>query len=138
LHSFFQFFITKLIKEFFMSTRNNWAIIATCLIGTTALFWMPNPLAEQNQAPIDWQQELRQIDSEIKQCEELRDRYLAEARRAEDQGMRWQFMQNQKQEAKRAFQRAEDKKQAAQMLQTRIDSLNARRTQILQEHGRTT
>jgi hypothetical protein len=116
-----------------MSSRNHWAIILTCLIGTTGLFWMPYPFAEENL--IDWQVELRQIDAEIKQSEEVRDRYLAEARRAEDQGMRWQFMQNQKQEAKRAFQRAEDKKQAAQMLQARIDSLKTRRAQILQEHS---
>ncbi len=116
-----------------MALRNHAAIIAACLLGTTVLFWAAKPHAQEEQA-LDWKQELRQIDDEIKRAEDLKDKYLAAARRAEDEGMRWQFMQNEKQEAKRAFQRAEDKKQAAQMLQARIDVLNARKAQILQEH----
>jgi hypothetical protein len=116
-----------------MTLRNHMTLIAACLIGTTALFWMQKPLAQEEQS-LDWREELRQIDDEIKRARDLKDRYLAAARRAEDQGMRWQFMQNEKQEAKRAFQMAEDKKQAAEMLQARIDALNARKAQILQEH----
>lgn len=88
----------------------------------------------EDEQPLNWRDELKQIDDELKKAKDLKNRYLAAARRAEDEGMRWQFMQNEKQEAKRAFQRAEDKKQAAQMLQARIDTLNARREQILQEH----
>ncbi len=88
----------------------------------------------EEEQPLNWRDELKQIDDELKKAKDLKNRYLAAARRAEDEGMRWQFMQNEKQEAKRAFQRAEDKKQAAQMLQARIDTLNARREQILQEH----
>ena len=116
-----------------MDLRNHMAIIAACLLGTTVLFWATNPHAHEEQA-LDWKQELKQIDDEIKRAEDLKDKYMAAARRAEDEGMRWQFMQNEKQEAKRAFQRAEDKKKAAQMLQARIDVLNARKAEILQEH----
>jgi hypothetical protein len=116
-----------------MALRNHLALVAFCLTGTPAIFWMAQPLA-QEELSLDWREELKEIDEEIKRAEDLKNRYLAAARRAEDEGLRWQFMQNEKQEAKRAFQRAEDKKQAAQMLQARIDSLNARRAQIMQEH----
>ncbi len=141
-----------------MTARNHTAIIAACLLGTTVLFWATKPHAQEEkfafdeglpssrelaqlisevslkEQPLDWRQELKQIDDEIKRAEDLKDKYLAAARRAEDEGMRWQFMQNEKQEAKRAFQRAEDNKKAAQMLQARIDVLKARKAQILQEH----
>lgn len=116
-----------------MTFRNSWTVVAACLVGTTSLFWMTQPLTQEEQA-LDWHEELKQIDEEIKRAEDLKSRYLAAARRAEDEGMRWQFMQNEKQEAKRAFKRAEDKKKAAQMLQARIDALKARKAQILQEH----
>ncbi len=119
-----------------MSPRKIWIIIATCLIGTTALLYTHQLQATEVDQPLDWKEELKQIDDEIKATENQRDRYLAAARRAEDEGIRWQFMQNQKQEARRAFQRAEDKKQAARMLQGRIDALNARKAQILQENSR--
>jgi hypothetical protein len=114
-----------------MSFRNH--MIAACLIGANAVFSVTKLPAQENSTS-DWREELRRIDEEIREAKDQRDRYLAAARRAQDDGMRWQFMQDQKQEAKRAFQRAEDKKQAAQMLQARIDVLNARKVQILQEH----
>ena len=107
--------------------------ILACILGTTTLFLTVPTIAQQDH-PADWREELKQIDAEIESAEDLRNRYLAAARRAEDQGMRWQFTQDQKQEAKRAFQRADEKKQAAKMLQDRIDALNARKAQILQEH----
>lgn len=115
--------------SFFYALR----LILACLLGATGLS-LGTALMAQEEQPVDWREELRQIDEEIKSAEDLRNRYLAAAARAEDQGMRWQFMQDQKQEAKRAFQRADEKKQAAKMLEARIDVLNARRSQILQEH----
>jgi hypothetical protein len=113
--------------------------VPCCLLIAAAFLSSPAPASltaqnMQDEQPLDWREELRQIDAEIKEAEDLKNRYLAAARRAEDEGMRWQFMQNQKQEAKRAFQRADDKKEAARMLQARIDVLKARREQILQEH----
>lgn len=107
--------------------------IVACILGTTALF-LTIPTIAQQERPEDWNEELKQIDAEIKSATDLKNRYLAAARRAEDQGLRWQFTQDQKQEAKRAFQRADEKKQAAKMLEARIDALNARKAQILQEH----
>jgi hypothetical protein len=83
---------------------------------------------------IDPRLELEQIDASIKTLEDERDRFLAAAAREEDKGMRWQFMQDQKQEAKRAFQRADAKREAAGQVQTQIDALNARRVELLKDH----
>jgi DNA repair exonuclease SbcCD ATPase subunit len=88
----------------------------------------------QAEESLDWRTELQQINAELKDLEDEKNRYLAAARRHEDDGLRWQFQQNEKQEARRAFERADIKRQAAQMLQGRIDALNARKMQILQEH----
>ncbi len=117
-----------------MAIRRDLTVLLTSLFCTTALFWTLEPAAQDTEAVMGWQEELAQINEELEIAEDQRDLNLAAARRAEDQGMRWQFMQDQKQEAKRAFERAEDKKQVAAMYQARIDELNARKMQILQEH----
>lgn len=83
---------------------------------------------------IDPRSELEHIDASIKTLAEERDRFLAAAAREEDKGMRWQFMQDQKQEAKRAFQRADANKEAAAQVQAQIDALNARRMQLLKDN----
>ena len=108
-------------------------LIATILFGSVLQSGIADQIPQQ-EIPSDWREELAQINAETKEAQDLRRRYLAAAARAEDEGMRWQFMQNEKQEARRAFQRAEDKRKAAEMLQARIDVLNARKAQILQEH----
>lgn len=100
-------------------------LILSCLFCFNAL---------QAQETKDWQTELKEIDDEIDRAKDLKRRYESAAARYDDDGMRWQFQQDNKQEARRAFERAEQKRQAAQMLQARIDVLNARRAQILQEH----
>jgi hypothetical protein len=96
--------------------------------------FLATELFAQEEMSLDWRRELQQIDAELKELEDEKNRYLAAARRYDDQGMRWQFQQNQKQEARRAFEMADIKREAASMLQTRIDVLNARKMQILQEH----
>lgn len=107
-------------------------LLVPIIVSTSSLLWVPKLIAQEEE--LDWRVELQQINAELKELNDERNRYLAAARRYEDQGMRWQFQQNEKQEAKRAFEMADTKRQAANMLQARIDALNARKTQILQEH----
>jgi hypothetical protein len=109
-------------------------LVVLCCMGTAALFYVTEALAFEQTPPPDLKGELTEIDEELKKTENLRDKALAAARREEDKGMRWQFMQNEKQEAKRAFERADAKKQEAQVLQQKMDQLNARKAQLLKEH----
>ncbi len=111
-------------------------LVMLCCMGTAALFYVTEALALERTPPPDWKGELTKIDEELKKTEDLRDKALASARREEDKGMRWQFMQNEKQEAKRAFEQADAKKQEAQMLQKKIDQLNARKAQLLKEDSK--
>ena len=116
--------------------RRNLHIILACLVGTSVLFFLIDQPVNANQiSEENWKLELKEIDEEIKKCEDLRDRHLAAASRAEDQAIRWQFMQDQKQEAKRAFQKADDKRKEAALLQDQINVLNERKAQILKEHS---
>lgn len=114
--------------------RHYFILILSCLVGLGALVWISNQYGQEEEKAWDWREELKQIDEEMKRAQDLKNRYLSEAARAEDNALRWQFQQHLKQEAKRAFERAELKRQAAQMLQARIDVLEARKAQILQEH----
>ncbi len=109
-----------------------WVVILTCVVGLSTLFWISKQYAQEE--TLDWRTELKQIDDEIDRSKDLKRKYESAAARADDQGRQWQFQQNQKQEAKRAFERGDANRQAAQKMQAHIDELNARRAQILQEH----
>jgi uncharacterized protein (DUF3084 family) len=112
-----------------MTLVHTLTLIASCFLGS--LFPASKALAFETPAD-DWRIELREIDNELKRAEEDKSRYLALARRDEDEGRR--LMRNEKQEAKRAFARADNERKAAQMLDERIATLQARRAQLLKEH----
>ncbi|MBS0605796.1 MAG: hypothetical protein KF898_07155 [Parachlamydiales bacterium] len=82
----------------------------------------------------DWQDELDQIDKETHQLKDLKNRYEASAARHDNNAMRWQFQQNMKQEARRAYQQAELDREMQKQIQARIDYLDARKAEILKEH----
>jgi hypothetical protein len=114
--------------------KRNLHIILACFVGTSVLFLVVDRPINAAQETLDYKAELQQINEEIKKCEDLRDRHLSAAARAQDQGMRWQFMQDQKQEAKRAFEREDANRKEAAALQNQIDLLNKRKAQILKEY----
>lgn len=80
----------------------------------------------------DWQEELKLIDTEIKQLEDLKTRYNASAARNQDNALRWQF--NQKQEAKRASKQADLDRQMVEQIQKRLDYLESKKAQILKDN----
>jgi hypothetical protein len=80
------------------------------------------------------QEQLQQTNGELKQLYDLKGRYKAAAARHEDEGNRWQFMQNQKQEAKRAYQRADMEREMVREIQVRIDYLEGQKADLLKQH----
>lgn len=84
-------------------------------------------------ASTDWQEELKQIDEEVEQLEDLKNRYRASETRHRDEASRWQF-QNLKQESRRAYQQADLDREMQNQIQKRIDYLQTRREEILKEH----
>jgi hypothetical protein len=105
-------------------------IVISCILATCALF-LAVEVGAATAPAYGPQAELTQLNEAIQKAEDLRGSHLAAAARAEDQGMRWQFMQDQKQEAKRAFERADEHKKEAQLQQQRIDQLKKRRDELL-------
>lgn len=76
------------------------------------------------------QEEVRKIDTELEQLEDLKGRYRSSASRHENEASRWQFEQNLKQEARRAAQQAELDREMERQIQARIDYLEACKAQI--------
>ncbi len=82
----------------------------------------------------NWQEELQQINKQLDDLKDLRDRYDASATRHENDAMRWQFEQNLKQESRRAYKQAELDRAAEKKIQVQIDELEARKAEILKQH----
>lgn len=82
----------------------------------------------------DAEQELSQIDSELDQLKDMKNKYKASEARNIDKATRWQFQQNMKQESKRAYQQADLDRQMQEQIQTRIDYLQNRKAEILKEN----
>jgi len=82
-----------------------------------------------------WQEQVYEIDQEIRQLEDRKIKALGRANRLEDKAIRWQFMQDQKSEARRAYVQADTAREEARMIQTQIDLLERTKQKILAEHG---
>ena len=82
-----------------------------------------------------WQEQVREIDQEIQQLEDRKIKTLGRANRLEDKAIRWQFVENQKSEARRAYKQADALREEARLLQTQIDLLKRTKQKILLEHG---
>ncbi len=81
-----------------------------------------------------WQEQVYEIDQEIRQLEDRKIKTLGRANRLEDNAMRWQFMQDQKMEARRAYAQADAAREEARMIQMQIDLLERTKQKILLEH----
>ncbi len=82
----------------------------------------------------DWQSQVTDLDKRIKSLQELKGRYEGSALRHENNAMRWQFEDEYKLEARRAYSQAEFDREVARKIQSQIDDLNAQRAEILQQH----
>ncbi len=86
-------------------------------------------------ATTDWKEEVKQIDQQIEQLEDLQDKYRSNARRNTNNAMRWQFQNENYLDARRAWDRASEDKQKIQEIQDQIDDLQLRKKKILKEYG---
>jgi hypothetical protein len=66
---------------------------------------------------------VQEIDAQIEDLQELKRKHEARALRYDDQGQRWQFQQNQMQEARMAFEKADEERLKAAEIQLQIDEL---------------
>lgn len=101
------------------------------------LFFLPACSSADNQsyAVTGWHSQLCTIDAAIDKLTNLRDLELAKASRAQDQGDRLQFRNNELMDARRYWQQAENSKEIAARYQEEIDKLEVQRAELLREHG---
>ena len=99
------------------------------LMGSSAIALVKELPADQ------WQEELQTIDKAINKLTGLRDKELAKAARAQDQGDRLQFQSHNLLDARRAWQEADTSREIAARYQQEIDKLELRKQTILKKQG---
>lgn len=88
----------------------------------------------QVERPLSPKEEVKEIDLEIRRLEEDQTKQKLLKARWEDLGQRWQFQNNMTQEAKRAFQKADDAQRQMDLNEQHLNALKARRAKIIEEH----
>nr|NGX38609.1 hypothetical protein [Chlamydiota bacterium] len=84
---------------------------------------------------VTWQEDVKQIDQQIEQLQNLQDKYRWNMERNVNNAMRWQFQNQNYLDARRAWEQASQEKQKIQEIQDQIDDLEVRKKKILEEHG---
>lgn len=84
---------------------------------------------------VSWQEDVKEIDKQIEQLQDLQDKYKASMRRNSNNAMRWQFQKENYLDARRAWDQAAQEKQKIHEIQDQIDDLKKRKKNILKEHG---
>lgn len=98
--------------------------------------WLPAeepPTAPPTNLP-KWQQDVNQIDQEIKVKTNQRNLFLSKAARAQDQGDRLQFQPDNLGDARRYWQLAETYREKANLMDLEINLLQQKRAQILKDN----
>jgi len=81
------------------------------------------------------QEEVREIEQQIADLEDLQEKYRSKASRDANNAMRWQFQNENYMDARRAWDQVAEDKQKIQEIQDQIDDLEARKKKIQKEHG---
>ena len=81
--------------------------------------------------PVLAQESVEEIDAEIDRLTDLSNRYKSAAARHENDAMRWQFTQEYKQDAKRAFVQADKERALAKKLDEQINALELHKAELL-------
>jgi len=87
--------------------------------------------------PEKWEQEVETIDKATKKLTNLRNKELANAAWAQNQGDRLQFQSHNLIDARRYWNEADTSREIAARYQEEIDKLEIRKTSLLNEHGKT-
>ncbi|MDN3506663.1 MAG: hypothetical protein P0S96_05490 [Simkaniaceae bacterium] len=82
-----------------------------------------------------WQDEVKQIDQQIENLQDLQDKLKSSATKKANKAMRWQFQNENYSDARRAWDQVAADKQKIQELQDQIDDLKAKKEKIIKEHA---
>ena len=85
----------------------------------------------------NWQQEVATIDQAVDKLTDLRNKELAKAAWAQNQGDRLQFQSHNLIDARRYWNSADTSREIAERYQLEIDKLEARKKALLEGQGKT-
>lgn len=89
----------------------------------------------KEQPPQNWQQEVVTIDQAVEKLTDLRNKELANATWAQNQGDRLQFQSHNLIDARRYWNQADSSREIAARYQAEIDKLEARKKILLEKNG---
>lgn len=89
----------------------------------------------KQQSAANWEQEVKTIDQVVDKLSDLRNKELARASWAQNQGDRLQFQSNNLTDARRYWNEADKSREIAARYQEEIDKLEARKKEILENQG---
>lgn len=99
-----------------------------CWVGAIALV--------KEQPAVHWEEEVQTIDQTVEKLVDLRNKELANATWAQNQGDRLQFRSHDLIDARHYWNQADTSREIAQRYQQEIDKLESRRKFLLKEHGK--
>ena len=91
--------------------------------------------AEKRQMPPNRQQQISDIDDQIRELENMKRGYESRALRHDDQALRLQFNQEWNLEVRRHLELAQENREKAAVCQKEIDRLKERRKQLIEKYG---
>lgn len=99
------------------------------------LFTPPLISLVKEQSPENWKIEVDSIDQTVDRLTDLRNKELARAARAQNQGDRLQFNNQNLVDARRYWNEADSSREIAARYQQEIDQLELRKQEILRKQG---
>ncbi|NGX51495.1 MAG: hypothetical protein K1060chlam2_01361 [Chlamydiae bacterium] len=110
--------------------------ILNCFLVGMALCWGSATALVKEQSPENWKQEVETIDQATVKLTDLRNKELASAAWAQNQGDRLQFQSHSLIDARRYWNQADTSREIAARYQEEIDKLEVRKKYLLEAHGK--
>jgi len=111
-------------------------VVQWFLVGMACFCGSATALVKE-QPPENWQQEVATIDQAVDKLTDLRNKELAKAAWAQNQGDRLQFQSHNLIDARRYWNNADTSREIAERYQYEIDKLEARKKELLEGQGQT-
>ncbi|MBN2479644.1 MAG: hypothetical protein JXA94_05400 [Parachlamydiales bacterium] len=122
---------SKVIQKTFIITMSFFVFLFG-ILWTNKSFSSVSTVKQENLPA--WKQEINELDSKIKNLEEMKRGYISSAIKHENQAQRLQFINGQQQYAKRHWQQADENRRIAERIQKEIDDLKIQRQVIIKKH----
>lgn len=126
--SYIEYHKEEAVSKVGLMHRLKWMVLSfmVCWVGAIALV--------KEQPAVHWEEEVQTIDQTVEKLVDLRNKELANATWAQNQGDRLQFRSHDLIDARQYWNQADTSREIAQRYQQEIDKLESRRKFLLEKH----